>query len=100
MMTHAKTSAWLSFREAVCKFLGNEKDPNYRSIVGNMLNNFQRLGWQMSTKVNFLHSHLDFFPSTLGAVSEEQGERFHQNIKTVERRYQGQWDCSMMADYC
>ena len=54
----------------------------------------------MSVKVQFLHSHLDFFPSNLGAVSEEQGEKIHQDIKTMEKRYQGQWDCSMMADYC
>jgi hypothetical protein len=27
--------------------------------------------------------------SYLGAVSEEQGERFHQDIKEMERRYQG-----------
>jgi len=33
-------------------------------------------------------------------VSEEQGERFHQDIKTMERRYQGHWNNKMMADYC
>ncbi|KAI6651281.1 hypothetical protein LOD99_5429 [Oopsacas minuta] len=36
----------------------------------------------------------------LGAVSEEQGERFHQDIKTMETRYQERWDVHMMADYC
>ncbi|GFX46376.1 uncharacterized protein TNCV_238381 [Trichonephila clavipes] len=54
----------------------------------------------MSVKVHFLHSHLDYFPENLGAVSEEQGERFHQDIKEMERRYQGRWNVSMMADYC
>ena len=33
-------------------------------------------------------------------VCEEQGERFHQDIKDIERRYQGRWDVSMLADYC
>ncbi|GBM72637.1 hypothetical protein AVEN_238222-1 [Araneus ventricosus] len=33
-------------------------------------------------------------------VSDEQGERFHQDIKEMERRYQGRWDVNMMADYC
>ncbi|GFU57687.1 uncharacterized protein TNCV_3638421 [Trichonephila clavipes] len=54
----------------------------------------------MSVKVHFLHSHLDYFPENVGAVSEEQGERFHQDIKEMERRYQGRWNVNMMADYC
>jgi len=54
----------------------------------------------MSIKVHFLHSHLDRFPENCGDVSDEQGERFHQEIKLMEERYQGQWDKRMMADYC
>jgi len=54
----------------------------------------------MSLKIHFLHSHLDFFPANLGAVSDKQGERFHQDISTMEKRYQGNWNPSMLADYC
>jgi len=54
----------------------------------------------MSVKLHFLHSHLNFFPDNLGDISEEQGERFHQDIKDIEGRYQGRWDVSMLADYC
>jgi hypothetical protein len=54
----------------------------------------------MSLKLHLLFSHLDQFPENLGAVIEEQGERLHQDIKGMERRYQGQWSVSMMADYC
>ncbi|GBP44778.1 Alpha-globin transcription factor CP2 [Eumeta japonica] len=36
----------------------------------------------------------------LGNYSEEQGKRFHQDLKVMEERYQGRWDCHMMADYC
>ncbi|UYV75638.1 hypothetical protein LAZ67_13000813 [Cordylochernes scorpioides] len=42
----------------------------------------------MSLKIHFLHSHLDFFPDNLGAVSDEHGERFHQAISSMEKRYQ------------
>ena len=38
----------------------------------------------MSIKLHFLHFHIDFFPENLGAVSEEQGERFHQDIKFIQ----------------
>ncbi|GBP03124.1 hypothetical protein EVAR_2591_1 [Eumeta japonica] len=41
-----------------------------------------------------------FFSDNLGDHSEEQGERFHQDIKTMETRYQGRWNVNMMADYC
>lgn len=69
-------------------------------IVGNMLEKFRFLGCSMSVKIHFLHSHLDFFPENLGAVSEEQGERFHQDVRDMERKYQGRWDKNMLADYC
>ncbi|KDR09424.1 hypothetical protein L798_00642, partial [Zootermopsis nevadensis] len=54
----------------------------------------------MSLKINFLHSHLDFFPGNLGDVSDEQGDRFHQDMRTLEERYLGRWDPAMMGDYC
>lgn len=50
--------------------------------------------------MHYLHSHLSEFPDNLEDVSEEQGERFHQDIKVMEERYQGRWDSNMMADYC
>ena len=52
----------------------------------------------MSVKLHFLHSHLEYFPDNLGYYSEEQGERFHQDLKIMERRYQGAWGVNMMAD--
>jgi len=54
----------------------------------------------MSPKTHFLHPHLDFFPENCGEVSDEQGERFHQDISSIEKRYQGNWNCAMLADYC
>jgi hypothetical protein len=43
---------------------------------------------------------LGFFPENLGAVSEEQGERFQQDIKKMETRYQVRWNVNMMGDCC
>ena len=51
-------------------------------------------------KTHFLQSHLDFFPLNRGEVSDEHGERFHQEIAAMEKRYQGKWNPSMLADYC
>ncbi|GBN80326.1 hypothetical protein AVEN_27723-1 [Araneus ventricosus] len=54
----------------------------------------------MSLKFHFLNSHLDYFPENLGAISEEHGERFHQDIKEMERLYRRKWNVSMIVDYC
>jgi len=53
-----------------------------------------------SLNVNFLHSHLDFFPENMGAISGEQGERFQQDISQTGKRYIGKWSPYMSADYC
>jgi anion-transporting ArsA/GET3 family ATPase len=47
-----------------------------------------------------LQSHLDFFPDNCGMVSDEHGERFHQEIATMKKRYHGKWSTAMLADYC
>jgi hypothetical protein len=99
-MTEIEENAWNAFKEVVKKFLGDIKDFLYKEIVRNVLHKFKLLGCNISLKLHFLASHLDYFPPNLGAVSEEQGERFYQDLKDVKRRYQGRWDINMMADYC
>jgi hypothetical protein len=84
--------AWTAFRSVTENFLGNNKDPNYKNTVETMFENFKKLGCNMSVKVHFLHSHIEYFPENLGRFSEEQGERFHQDIKEMDKRYQGRWN--------
>jgi hypothetical protein len=47
-----------------------------------------------------LHSRLEIFPDNCGKVGDENGERFHQEIATMGKRYQEKWPTSMLADYC
>ena len=65
-----------------------------------MLSAYQILGCNMSLKVHFMHNHLERFPENCGAVSDEHGERFHQDISAIEKRYNSKWSVSMLADYC
>ena len=58
------------------------------------------MGVKMSLKIHFLHSHLDSLPLDLSKISDEHGERLHQTIQTIEKRYQGRADERMMADFC
>jgi len=43
---------------------------------------------------------IDFIPENLEAVSDENGERFHQDISTMDNWYQGKWSPRMLDDYC
>jgi hypothetical protein len=54
----------------------------------------------MSLKIHFLDSHLYYFTDSLGAVCDEHGERFHEGISVLEKRYQGQSGARMVSDYC
>ena len=73
---------------------------HYKQYVNEMLTQFHGLNVNMSLKTRLLHSYLNFFPGKLGPVSDEHGERFHQDIATIEKRYQGKWTTSSLADYC
>lgn len=99
-MNRIEKAAWLSFKAVAQNFLGNTKSPKYKEIVAKMVKDFEKLGCLMNLKLHFLHSRLDKFPDNLGHFSEEQGERFHQDIQVMETRYQGRWDVNMMADFC
>ena len=93
-------AAWEGFKLVVNNFLGNYRHNRYADMVDNMLKAYENLGSRMSLKMHFLHSHLDLFPPNLGAVSDEQGERFHQDISVMESRYQGRSDANIMGDFC
>lgn len=99
-MNTLERAAWKSFVQVVINFLGNTKAANHATLVSSMIEAFQKLGCLMSIKMHFLFSHMEKFPENLGAMSDEQGERFHQDMRQMEERYQGRWDAVMMADYC
>ena len=98
-MSKEEFYAWDAFVKVVKNFFGNKKASNYKELVANLLSSFEDIGAKMSIKVHFLHSQLDRFPENLGALSDEQGERFLQDVKEMEERYQGRWDAVMLADY-
>lgn len=91
--------AFECIRLVTTHFLGNYRAPNHKDIIGNMLTTFKKLKVHMSLKIHFLADHPDFFPENIGAVSDEQGERFHQDISAMEERYKGKDSLSMIGNY-
>ena len=98
-MNEVELEAWKAFVLVVKNFLGNNKARNYAELVNNMLTAFRNLDCNMSIKMHYLFSHKDWFPENLGSKSDEQGERFHQDLKEMETKYQGHWDAVIMGDY-
>jgi len=99
-LNNLELEAWLSFKAVVDGFLGKNKSDDYRDLLTKMLAAYEKLGARMSLKMHFLHSHVDFFPPNLSDVSDEQGERFHQDISVIEERYKGKYSANMMGDFC
>ena len=91
--------AWKSFVSVVEGFFGNHKADNFRNIVEEFVDAYEKMGCRMLLKLHVLHSRIDEFKHNMGDYLEEQGERFHQDVKSFEERYKGQYNESMMGDY-
>ena len=91
-MSDLEKNAWLPFKDVVKNFLGNTCASNYVEIVQKLLESYKVVGCNTSIKLHYLHCHLASFPEYLGAVSDEQCEQFHKNLKVMEESYHGRWD--------
>ena len=69
-------------------------------MVADLVQSYNAMRCNVSVRVHFLDSHFDLFPENRGAVSNIHGERFHRDISTMEKRYQGEWSPSVETDYC
>ena len=84
-------SAWLTFKAVCLNFLGHLKSENYKELVEDLLKAYCAMECNVSLKIHFLHSLLNFLLPNLVAVSDEHGESFRQDFSTMEKRYLGRW---------
>jgi len=87
VLSDKEKTTWQSFEKVSNGFLGNFKAANFGELVQDLMDSYEQLGCNISLKMHFLFSHLDFFPLNCGAVSNKHGECFHQDILVVEHRY-------------
>lgn len=92
--------AWKSFVLVVEGFLGNTKSPDYKLICEELVENYRKQGCLMSVKVHYINEHVEDFPQNCGMLSEEKGERFHQEVRLCEDRFSRNYNKAMMMDYC
>lgn len=79
-------------------FLGIERKATWKRSVEDIMESFEILGCNMSLKLHMLHSHCDVFINCV-KVNDQHGERFHQDILPLEKRYKAKWTENMMGDY-
>jgi hypothetical protein len=88
-LNETERNAWLSFR-MICNLLGTHKAANHQDAVQDVLTSYKAIGCNTSLKTHFLESKFGiFFPENLCKISDEHGERFHQDIVATVKRYQG-----------
>ena len=69
-LNEIERNAWLSFKRICKDFLGNHKAANYQNVVQDLLTSYKAMGCNVSMKIHFLESHLDFFfPQKISAKS-------------------------------
>jgi len=82
------------------QLFGNKNSETYAEIMEELLSSYRALGCNMSLKLLFLHCHLAILLGNMGAVSDENSERFHQDISQMEKRCSSKWNTNMSTDYC
>lgn len=100
VLTEDEVRAWDNIQAVINGFLGKHRVDGYEILIRNMLDSFDELGISMSLKIHFLHHHLNFFVKQMASESDEQGERFHQIIMPMEKRFKGKGLNAMLGELC
>ena len=82
-----RATAWDSFKFVVKGFLGNRRAQNYEELVNKPFAELPEIRLQHVTKNTLPSFQFGFFPENCVVVSDEHGERFHQHISSMEKRY-------------
>lgn len=93
-------AVWRSFVQMKNNFLGDTKASSHVTPVNRMVMIFHNFECLMSISMHFLFSHMEKFPENLGTVSDDQEDKFHQEMHQMEERYQGWWVVVMLVVYC
>ena len=73
VLNPAELSAWISLNSVIVNFLGCHRNSQYQKVVDELMENFCQIGANMSVKIHFLRSYLDYFLENCGDFNEEQG---------------------------
>jgi hypothetical protein len=106
LMQHVKFKDWLSEVKEKHGKISNFSLPILGEVlrqntvvimVADFVQSCKAMRREIFISMHFFDSHLVVFLKHFGALSDEHGERFHQDISTMERRHQGTWISSMVV---
>ena len=63
------------------------KFSDLRELVERLLQAFHDLRSNMNVKVHYSQSHLNYFLENLGAYRKEEGEKFLDDMKVIEKSF-------------
>jgi hypothetical protein len=78
-------AAWKSFKNVTTNFLGNHKAENCCDVVADLVQSLQSCEVYYAFKGVFLRLSFRQLP-----IKSHGSEQFHQDIFTIEKRYQGE----------
>lgn len=78
--------AWIAVKKVIAAYLGKNRTDDYRVLIQEMMDLFEKVNVNMSLKIHLLHHHLEHFSFQAPTESDEQGERFHQTALPFEKR--------------
>jgi hypothetical protein len=99
-LNEVELAASTTFKYVCGNFLGNNKLENYQKIVERLSRSYEAIGFDVSLKIRFLQSHLDFFPQITAQFVTNMESFFIEEIAVMEKRYQGNWSVKIMSIYC
>lgn len=100
IMADDQAKAFKCLKEVCSNFLGSIRPLNYKHIIEKFVKSYKALNVNATIKLHTLICHLDKFRNNCSDYSDQQGERFHQDFKTIQERYNGKNMIRGMGMYC
>ena len=76
-----------------------ESSDNAVEIVKKTIQGLETTGANYSSKMHYLHCHIDTLRAMQFKVTDQHGEKFHQTLRQFEERYEGKKYINMLSDY-
>ena len=97
-LNETERNARLSVKEDLQGFLRKSQSRELSGCCAGPADFVQSYGMQCESENPLFGVQIGFFPQNFGEVSDEQCERFHQDILAMKKRYQGKWTSRLLQD--
>lgn len=102
VLNRTEKRAFLAFKNVSTYVLSSAQHSTLtkEEIVDEFFEAYKIMGCNFTYKMHLLRSHLDLFPDNIDTISDQHGEKLHQDMKPKEEHFAGQPVINMLARYC